>query len=61
MHIRLWISCGGVEQWLGFSSDPDHHADYPIRNPAITQQMSGFWWKFQGSSAMIFEGDLLIL
>ena len=29
--------------WLNFGGAHDHHADYPIRNPAITEQiMSGF-------------------
>ena len=50
---------GGVQsdkrnKWLDFGGDPDHRADCPIGNPAITQQiMSGFWWNFQDSSAII--------
>ena len=43
-----------------FGCDPDHHADRPIINRAITQQiLSGFWWNLQDSSVMIQE-QLLI-
>ena len=45
-------------KWLNFGGDIDQHADSPVGNPAITQQiiswiMSGFWWIFQDSSAII--------
>ena len=30
---------GKGNQWLDFGSDTDHHADCPIGNPAITQQI----------------------
>ena len=42
--------------WLHFGGNPDHHADCPIRNLAIAQQIaitSGICWNFQDSSAMI--------
>ena len=28
-----------VENETNFGGDPDHHADCPIRNPAISQQI----------------------
>ena len=41
-------------KWLDFGSDLNHHADCPIGNPSVTQQiMSEFWLNFQDSSAMI--------
>ena len=41
-------------KWLDFGSSLDHHANCPIGNPAITQQiMNRFWWNAQASSAMI--------
>ena len=47
---------GKRNKWLNFGDDSDHHADCPIRNPTITQQiMSRFWWNFQDSSAVIQE------
>ena len=50
------VSGGERNKWLDFGSDSDHHADCPIGNLAITQQiMSGFWWNYQDSSAMIQE------
>ena len=45
---------GKSNKRIDFGSDPDHHADCPIKNAAIIQQiMSGFWWNFQYTSAMI--------
>ena len=45
---------GKKNKLLDFGSDSDHHADCPIRYPAITQQiLNGFWWNCQDSSAMI--------
>ena len=42
-----------LDKWFGSNLD-HHHADCLIGSPAITQQiMSGFWWHFQDSSAMI--------
>ena len=42
---------GKKNKWLYFGSNLDHHADCPMGNPTITQQiMSGFWWNFQDSS-----------
>ena len=49
---RQWYK----EQSNNFWCRLDHHADCPIGNLAITQQiMSGFWWNFQDNSAMIQE------
>ena len=54
----VWGGKGNI--WLNFGGDPDHHADYPIKNPAITQQiMGGLWWNFQDSSAMISNNWLI--
>ena len=40
--------------WLDFGSDPDHHADCPIGNPTITQQiMNGLWWNFMEGSEVV--------
>ena len=55
-----------MNKWLDFGCDPNHLADCPIRNLAITQPiMSGFQWHFQDNSVMIqgtidwfFNGDL---
>ena len=45
---------GETNKWLDLGSNLYHHADFPVRNPVIVQQiMSRFWWKFQDSSAMI--------
>ena len=39
---------------LDFGSDTDHHADWPIGNPSITQHiMSRYLGNLQDSSAMI--------
>ena len=47
---------GKRSKWLDFGSDPDHHADCPIENVAISQQItSTFSWNFQDISAMIQE------
>ena len=53
----LWGAPGGKRnKWLDVGSNLDHHAVCQIRNLAVTQQiMSGFWWNFQNSSAMIQE------
>ena len=57
--VVVMKSYGGVQggkrnKWLNIGGDGDHHADCPIGNLAITQQiMSVFWLNFQGSSAMI--------
>ena len=38
---------GKMNKFLDFGSDPDHHVDYPIRNPAISEQItSRFLWNF---------------
>ena len=59
---KLWMDCNEI-LWKGFgkvagTSDFDcssnYHADCPIEIPAITWQiMSGCWWNFLDSSAMI--------
>ena len=47
------VEGGQRSKWLDFGNDSDYHADCPIWNPAITQQIiSRFWWNFQDSSAM---------
>ena len=54
MEFYGGLQGGKKNKWSNFGGYPDHHADSPVGNSAITQQiMSGFWWKFQDSSAMI--------
>ena len=44
-----------VTWWFDFGSDRNHHAACPIGNLAISQQiMSGFWWHFHYSPALIY-------
>ena len=58
---------GGVQdckrnKWLSFGLDLDHHADCPIGNEVISQQiMSRFWSEFQESSTMIKKQLIKIL
>ena len=48
------VQGGKKKKWLDFGSGQDHHADCPIGNLALTQQiMSGFLWYFLDSSTMI--------
>ena len=54
MKIYGGVWGGKRNKWLDFGSNMDYHADFPIGNPGISQQiMSGFWWHSQDSSAMI--------
>ena len=54
MKFYAGVWGGKRNKWSDFSSDPDHHADSPIGNPAIIQQItSGFWLNFEDTSAMI--------
>ena len=44
-----------VTWWFDFGSDRNHHAACPIGNLAISEQiMSGFWWHFHYSPALIY-------
>ena len=53
------VRVGKTNQWLDFGSDPDHHADCPIGNLAITLQlMSKFWWNFQDNSSWYMEQSI---
>ena len=54
MKLYGGVQGGKRNKWLDFGSDPDLHADCPVGNPAITQQiMNGFLWNFQDSSTMM--------
>ena len=64
----LFMEGAGVvrnNKWVNFGGNPDHHADCPIRNLAITQQMDQILMKFSGSlynhvwnKGLYFWGDL---
>ena len=53
-YVMEGVQGGKRNKWLNFDGVPDPHADCPIVNSPITQQvMSKFLWNFQDSSAMI--------
>ena len=39
MEFYIGVLGGKRNKWLDFRRDLDHHADCPIRNPAITQEI----------------------
>ena len=54
MKFSVVAQGGKRDKWLNFGGDPNHDADWPIRNLVIMQQiMSGFDENVQDSSAMI--------
>ena len=61
MKFYAGVWGGKRNKWLNFCGNPDHHADCPIGNQAITQQIwADFDQNFQDSSAMI-EGTIEFL